>query len=158
MLGGAKVLIMKFRAPRTDKRLLGTWRTDRRRTVAEWHFAKRLAPRRRRKFLAIFGKLRLTYTPTRIRGVYGDYRYIQRYEVLATDSDTVAIRYEDKQVTGQWRIQHIHFEKGDHYWIALGGNREWFKRIPTKSPNQAGAGNGAVMHSSHTGRRRTRRA
>jgi hypothetical protein len=93
--------------------LLGSWRTDRRRTVAEWRFAKRLTPQRRRKFLGIFGKLRLTYTATRIRGVYGDYRFAQRYEVLASDSDTVAMRYEDKQLTGQWRIQHIHFEKGE---------------------------------------------
>jgi hypothetical protein len=95
----------------------------------DWRFSKRLTPEKRRKFLAIFGKLRITYTRTRIRGIYGDYRFAQRYEVVATDSDSVAIRYEDKQVTGQWRIQHIHFEGENHYWIALGRNREWFKRV-----------------------------
>jgi hypothetical protein len=128
---------MRLHAPKKDKRLFGAWRSDRGRTVAEWRFAKRLSPERRRKFLGIFGKLRLTYSAARIRGVYGDYRFTQRYDVLAIDSDSVAIRYEDTQVTGQWRIQHIRFEKGDRYWIALGRNREWFKRVSTKSTNKS---------------------
>ena len=115
--------------PKLDEDLVGTWRSDRRRTVAEWRFTKRLTPERRRKFLGIFGKLRLTYTRTRIRGVYGDYRYTPRYEVLGADSDTVAIRFEDTQVTGEWRLQHLHFEGRDRYWVALGRNREWFKRV-----------------------------
>lgn len=119
--------VMPARATKTDKRLLGTWRSDRRRTVAEWRFAKRPTPERRRKFLAIFGRLRLTYTRRCIHGVLGDYRFTHPYEVLAVDSDTVAIRYRDEGVTSEWRIQHIHFE-GDHYWIALGRNREWFTR------------------------------
>jgi len=120
---------MPSTTPTTDKRLLGTWRTDRGRTVAEWRFSKRLTRQKRRKFLAIFGKLRVTYTRTRIRGIYGDYRFTQRYEVVAKDSDSVAIRYEDTQVTGQWRIQHVHFEGQNRYWIALGRNREWFRRV-----------------------------
>ena len=120
---------MAAHATKTDKRLPGTWQSDQRRTVSEWRFAKRLSPERRRKFLAIFGKLRVTYTPTRIRGVFGDYRFTQRYETLATDCDSVAIRYEDTQVTGRWCIQHIHFDGHDRYWIALGRNREWFRRV-----------------------------
>ena len=124
-------------SPKTDTRLRGTWRSDRHRTLAEWRFTKRLTPERRRKFLGIFGKLRVTYTPTRIRGVFDDYRFTQRYEVLGSDSDTVAIRYEDTQVTGQWCIQHIHFDGSDRYWIALGCNREWFRRVSDRVPNHA---------------------
>lgn len=120
---------MRTRKPKTDSRLLGTWRSDRQPTVAEWRFTKRPTPERRRKFLDIFGHLRVTYTRTRIRGVLRDYRFTQRYEVLAADSDTVAIGYDDAQLTGEWRIQHIHFEGRDRYWIALGRNREWFKRV-----------------------------
>lgn len=119
--------VMPARVRKTDKRLLGTWKSDGRRTVAEWRFAKRLTPERRRKFLAIFGRLRLTYTRRRIHGALGEYRFTHPYEVLAADSDTVAIRYRDEAGTSEWRIQHIHFE-GDHYWIALGRNREWFRR------------------------------
>lgn len=59
---------------------------------------------------------------------------MHRYEVLATDSDSVASRYEELPLTGDqvskhWQIEHIHFEGPDHYWIALGSGREWFKRV-----------------------------
>src|SRR2546422_213964 len=124
---------MPSRASKTDRRLLGTWRSDRHRTVAGWRFSKRLTPERRRKFLGIFGKLRVTYTRTRIRGVLRDYKFVQRYELLAADSDSVAIRYEDKQLTGEWRIQHIHFEGRDCYWVAFGRNREWFRRAADRA-------------------------
>lgn len=113
-----------MRAAKTDSRLLGTWQSHRQPTVAEWRFTKRLTPERRRKFLDIFGHLRITYTRTRIRGIFRDHRFVQRYELLAADSDSVAIRYEDTHVTGLWCIQHIHFEGRDRYWIALGRNRE----------------------------------
>lgn len=120
---------MPRHTPKTDRRLLGTWRSDRKSTVAEWRFQKRLTPERRRKFFGIFGHLRVTYTRTRIRGLLHDHRFTQRYELLAADADSVAIRYEDAQLTGEWRIQHIHFEGRDRYWIALGRNREWFRRV-----------------------------
>jgi hypothetical protein len=120
---------MSSRTFAKDKRLLGTWQSDRGRTLAEWRFGKRLTPQKRQKFLAIFGKLRITYTPTRIHGSYGDYQFTQRYEVLAMDSDSVAIRYEDTQVTGQWHILHVHFEGQNRYWIALRRNRECFRRV-----------------------------
>lgn len=116
--------------------MLGTWRSDRQPTVAGWRFIKRLTSERRRKFLDIFGRLRVTYTRTRIRGVLREYRFTQRYEVLAADSDTVAIRYEDAQLTGEWRIEHIHFEGRDRYWIALGANREWFKRVRNRAAQE----------------------
>ena len=114
---------------KVDKRLLGTWRSDRARTVAEWRFAKRLSPEKRKIFLSIFGKLRLTYTRKRIRGVLQKYQFAQPYEVLAADSDTVALRYYDSQLTKEWRIQHLHFTGPDRLWISCGRNREWFRRI-----------------------------
>jgi hypothetical protein len=120
---------MPTHTAKTERRLLGTWCSDRKATVSEWRFEKRLTPQRRQKILGMFGLLRVTYTRTRIRGVFRDYRFTQRYELLAADSDSVAVRYEDSQLTGEWRIQHIHFEGRDRYWIALGRNREWFKRV-----------------------------
>ena|ERR1043166_678659 len=119
-------------AGKTDKRLLGTWRSDRNRTILNWRFEKRITPNQRRKFLDIFGRLRVTYTRTRFRGVLPDYEYIRRYEVVASDSDSVAIRYEDPQL-GEWHVQHIHFEGRNRYWIALGGNREWFRRATDRA-------------------------
>jgi hypothetical protein len=114
--------------PKTDSRLLGTWQSDRPATIKEWHFPKKITPKLRRWFLNIFGDLSVTYTRTRIRGVFREYRYVQRYELLGVDGDSVAIRYEDL-LLDSWCIQHIHFEGADRYWVSVGCNREWFKRV-----------------------------
>jgi hypothetical protein len=119
---------------KTDRRLLGTWRSDRRRTVAEWRFFKPVSPKNKRTFLAIFGKLEITYSRKYIRGIFDDYRFRQPYEVLASDSDSVAILYFDKDLTHEWCIRLICFDGKDRFWIPLGGNREWFKRVPKVPP------------------------
>ena len=115
--------------PRTDRRLLGTWQSDREATVAEWRFRKRLTPEKRRRFLDTFGHLTITYTPTRICTIFHDQGDVGSYELLATDPESVAIRHGMLDLDGTHRIQHIHFEGPDRYWIALGPNREWFKRV-----------------------------
>jgi len=97
--------------------------------VAGWRFARRLTPERRRRFRDIFGKLQLTYTPTRIRGVLGHYRCAPRYHVLATDPDSVAIRHEEQLLGGAWLIEHIHFDGANRYGIAVGGHREWSRKL-----------------------------
>jgi hypothetical protein len=114
---------------KTDGRLLGTWQSDRESTLAEWRFPKRITPAGRAKFRDIFGHLQVTYTRTRIRGFLRDYRFVQRYELLGVDSESVVIRHEDLLVPGTWTLQHIHFVGHDRYWISLGANREWFKRV-----------------------------
>lgn len=119
--------------PKTDARLLGVWKSDRQATVAERRFPKPLAEEKRKWFLGIFGRLQIAYTRSRIRGQFRGHQFVQRYELLARDHDSVAIRYLDSNLTGRWLIQHIHFEGKDRYWIALGANREWFKRIKTKA-------------------------
>lgn len=52
--------------PRTDRRLLGTWKSDSRQTMKEWTWTKRPSVAKRRKLRAIFGKLEITYTRTKI--------------------------------------------------------------------------------------------
>lgn len=114
-----------------DRRLLGSWRSDRRRTMAEWIWPRSMKPDRRKWFAGLFGHLKLRYTP---RYLYSDLKgFCERdlYEVVAMDSDSVAI------LCSPGRILHIHFED-DHYWISLGRNREWFKRVKSK-PRQAAA-------------------
>jgi hypothetical protein len=54
------------------------------------------------------------FTPTRIRGTYANHPFPQRYELLASAPDSVAIRYEDPSAPPKWRIQHIHFEGNGH--------------------------------------------
>jgi hypothetical protein len=65
------------------------------------------------------------------------YRNRHRYEVLASDSRSVAIRYECP-ITGEWLIEHIFFKGAGHYWIPLGNNREWFRRVNRQDALQPG--------------------
>ena len=80
----------------------------------------------------ISGHLTLRSTRGRVYSEFKGSCDAQEYEVLAADSDSVAIVYLDS-VFKERRIQHIHFD-GDHYWIALGRNREFFRRM--RSANQ----------------------
>ncbi len=121
---------MPRKPSKVDRRLLGTWRSDRRKTMAEMVWPRTMKLDRRKWFAGLFGHLKLRYTP---RFCFSDLKGYQErgpYEVIAIDTDSVAI-----MSAGQ--IQHLHFE-GEHYWISCGRNREWFKRVKSK-PRQAAA-------------------
>src|ERR1044071_8010800 len=109
--------------PKSDKRLLGTWKSDRRRTIKELRFRPGLARKHREYLRASFGHLRIKYTRRQIHGTLRDYHFSQPYEVLASDAISVAIRsyYE---ITDEWLISHIHFHGDRHYWISFGYTRE----------------------------------
>ncbi len=103
------------------------WKSDRQRTLNEYAFPKETTEADRRRIRGYFGDLVLRYTARRIYSRLGNRTGITPYEVIAMDSDTVAIRYWDSSLEEK-RIQHIHFED-DCFWISLGDrNREFFKR------------------------------
>ena len=134
-----------------DRRLLGTWKSDRLRTLKEWNWIKRLSLQKKKRFQALFGKLEITYTRTRVVFLLRHRKWEQsrRYELVAADENSVAIvsfgkmriknrrnydpanlKFLDESLWSKPRIQHIHFEK-NHYWISLGNgrNREFFRKI-----------------------------
>lgn len=119
---------MAVKKTMTDKRLLGTWQSDRARTLKELRYRPGMTVKQRKVLRGIFGHLRVTYGRKYIRGVLEDYKFVGPYEVLASDEDSVAIRVYCK-TTENWDIRHIHFHDSEHYWISLGFNREWFKRV-----------------------------
>jgi hypothetical protein len=110
-----------------DKRLIGAWRSDRRRTMKEWVFPVRWTPTMRRRLAGIFGHLLLRYTRSRMHSDFQGHCAVRAYKVLASDSDSVAILHWD-DLLGEQRVKQLHFE-GRHYWISLGRNREFFKKI-----------------------------
>jgi hypothetical protein len=48
--------------PKTDERLLGTWKSDKRRTFAEWNWKNNTSAKKKARLKAFFGKLEVTYT------------------------------------------------------------------------------------------------
>jgi hypothetical protein len=74
----------------------------------------------------MFGHLFIRYTRQRMHIEFKGERSMQSYQILGSDADSVATMHGDS--TGQ-SIQHIHFAEVDRYWIAIGRQREWFRRV-----------------------------
>jgi hypothetical protein len=108
---------------RTDTRLLGTWRSDLERTVAELSARPDFPDPSKAKLASLFGKLELRYTRRYCYSRYEEVVSRRRYRVLASDAASVAILAEAA-------IHHIHFD-GDSYWMTLGASnvREFFRRV-----------------------------
>ena len=110
----------------SDKRLLGRWRSDRERTMAQWVFPKRVAAAARRRFEDIFGKLVLRFTPSFVYAEMEGYVTRSRYAVLWSGPDSCVICCEEPEGPA---AQHIFFD-GDHYSVRVGQNVEYFRRVP----------------------------
>jgi hypothetical protein len=114
-----------------DSRLIGTWRSDARRTALDVAARRDVAASKKKKLLSLFGKLELRYTPTHCYSTMGDSVTVNPYTVVAKDAWSVVV-VGSNLIAGK-EIVHIHFE-GHHYWIYLGssGMREFFKRVNRK--------------------------
>lgn len=114
-----------------DFRLVGSWRSDSRRTSLEIAARRDITAARKRKLLRFFGKLELRYTPTLCYASLNGQLSVNRYRVLAKDSSSVVLLMSNPIARKQ--IVHIHFE-GSRYWVILGssGMREFCKRMPSK--------------------------
>lgn len=116
--------------PKIDKRLLGTWKSDRRLTLKHFKPRARLSEAKFRYFRSIFGKLVIRWGPKTYWADYEGTRSRQSYEVIATDASSVVVLVWSDLL--QERIlRQINFEDADHYWMALSGNLcEHFRRVP----------------------------
>lgn len=120
---------MPSQTRKTHRRLLGTWRSDRRRTLKDWVWPPRTSAKARKRWAAVFGHLVLRYTRTRIHADFKGSKDSQKYEILGYDAGSVVIMTRDSLLKED-RIYHIHFEGEQHYWITLfGQHREWFRRV-----------------------------
>lgn len=127
------------------KLLIGTWRSDRRRTLATFHRHHTLEGAKKRRFGSLFGKLVLRYTPTRLHFSLRGTDWTAKYHVVGADSESVVLRIHSddlwrkavpftvdivKQLSAP-RLQHIHFRRlhgEQYYWIGCGAFCEWFRR------------------------------
>ena len=118
-----------------DKRLLGTWQSDKARTMKEIGPRLRKGSRKARIFASMFRKLRICFLKDRVYSDFGGSLEVTNYRVLASDADSVAVLYRN-WFFGKARIQHIHFE-GTRYWVSIGPYREFFKRVPNRKKTGA---------------------
>jgi hypothetical protein len=129
--------------PRTtkayDPRLLGTWRSDRRRTARDIEARHDIPRPKKTALLAIFGHLTLRYTRARCYSSFHGKTESLPYRVVARNSDGVVVVSQSSPAEDEQSIQHIRFDdlgpRPEHYWVALGPIREYFRRIKTP-PNK----------------------
>ena len=136
--------------PETDPRLLGSWKSDLRRTFRDWNWKSNTSPKKRDRLKSLFGKSMVTFTQTKtiLNLPHRDWQTSRHYSILGIDETSVAImefgELEIKNKHKYWTegvkmvkefcskpvIKHIHFEN-DYYWLSIGTgkNREFFKRL-----------------------------
>ena len=129
-----------------QKVLLGTWRSDKRRTLQSIHKYHCLTGAKKRIFSGLFGKLELRYSQKYVHVRLRGFEYRERYEVLAEDTDSIVIRLHSDELKMKIdslplkvcedffkpRLQHITFrpQRGHpYYWIGLGLGCEWFRKV-----------------------------
>jgi hypothetical protein len=123
-----------------DSRLIGTWRSDARKTWLDIASRRDFSVAKQKRLLRLFGKLELRYTPTHCYSTLNGKVTADRYRVVARDSSSVALVVSNALAGEQ--IVHLHFE-GSHYWIVLGSGRmrEFFKRVsPKRAPRASKLG------------------
>jgi hypothetical protein len=78
-----------------DRRLLGTWQSDRRLTFKHFTAAGKQTPAQLRRFKAMFGKLVIRWTPKYEHTDLNGFRARTRYDTIARDSRSVVIKSYD---------------------------------------------------------------
>ncbi|MDZ4688187.1 MAG: hypothetical protein SH850_24195 [Planctomycetaceae bacterium] len=116
-----------------DKRLLGTWKSDRLQTFRHWKPLPKCSPKSFRKLKALFGKLVVRWERTKVHSEYDETSLdAQPYELVASDSQSVVVRMRN-HLFEEDRLYFIQFEE-DRYCMTLdGGFVEWFRRVDEKS-------------------------
>ncbi len=114
--------------PKWDSRLIGTWKSDRRRTFQNFKPKTGFDPKKFRKLKSLFGKLTIRWGRGKCYTELGEYRDSENYEIIARDSNCVIVRLWS-EIYEEFLLQRIHFE-GEFYSMALGGGLcEYFRRI-----------------------------
>ena len=109
-----------------DKRLLGTWRSDTRKTMRDIRLSSTHKRENEKKLKTMFGKLTVRYTRSRVHTDFKGSRDCKPYRVVAKDSHSVAVVTNNG--FDEDEIYHIHFE-GKYYWVSIGRIREYFKKV-----------------------------
>jgi hypothetical protein len=133
----ASVLALHVRAARvTDDRLIGSWQSDADRTIAGVRERKPVDEKQEAALRKLFGKLRVTYTPTTVTTELDGTTETYEYEVLGRDKHSVVIREAENkppllETLKLSEFTVIQFDGPDSYWLVtkLGDIREYFKRV-----------------------------
>jgi hypothetical protein len=112
--------------------LIGTWRSDKERTVAAWGKSPPGSPAFQKILLRDLGKLTLKYTAKRSWSSFDGDASSEPYRVVWQSSSSVFV------VSGRKRSesgQLVSFESPSVYWVHVGKFVEFFSKV--QEPNNA---------------------
>ena len=126
---GERTGVVNRRSNNVARWFLGTWQSDRRRSLRHYKTATKKTPPRHRKFRAIFGKLKIRWTRRRCYVEFLESKTWYQYEIVASDDTSLVVRMREAG-DEPGTLQQIHFEGPDIYWVGCAGILcEYFKRI-----------------------------
>jgi hypothetical protein len=120
------------------KRLKGTWRSDRERTISNWVFPKLLAASKMKFFESIFGKNTWRFTDRMCYGRFEDQKWRAHYELLWADEWSAVVLFKFPQNEKHFDLlfpdkescRHLFFSDNHFYFVAgRAGNAEYFRRL-----------------------------
>jgi hypothetical protein len=153
--GVTGVQIASSGKPLFEPRLLGTWKSDRRKTFENAIFPK-MSPKQLRKFRSLFGKMVVTWTRTTVSSYFDCDRFmgfpnnrtpeVEKYAVVARDAGCVVICLKGHVPNPKSKIgassyaimdelnmisplRTIQFDGDRGYRVSLGTFFEYFQRI-----------------------------
>ena len=116
------------KVPKFDKRLIGTWKSDRRRTFQHYKAKPGTDPKQLRKLKSLFGKMTIRWGRGKHHSDLEGSLSSAEYEIIGRDSSSVVVRLWD-DLLQEYQVRQIHFEE-DYYFITVwGGLCEYFRRI-----------------------------
>jgi hypothetical protein len=124
-LGAATMLNpAKAKGAMGEPRLLGSWVSDKEKTLALWRFRPNTPVESQERVAALFGNLRLSFSPGEVRALTGTHETVKPYRVVAADFRSVVIEY---QADGRSLLEQLFFE-GEYVYKFTGYNIEYFRR------------------------------
>ncbi len=128
------------------KKLLGTWVSDKRRTLNTYKAYHDYSLGKKRKVGSIFGKVQVRYTTKYCYVTLNGDTVRDPYDVIAEDGASIVIRTYNHQLKKladpllldlmedffEPTIHHLHLESEngqDYYWIGIRVLVEWFKKV-----------------------------
>jgi hypothetical protein len=130
VLAGVAATVAIQRVRMADGRLLGTWRSDADRTVAEWRERRPMTDDQAADLAAVIRPARVTWGRRTYSVDVGGRREEHPYRVVARDGRSVVIRtydpLEEREV-----FATIHFTDADSYWVHAESvpMRDYFRRV-----------------------------
>jgi hypothetical protein len=129
---------MRKRKAKPADWLVGTWRSDKKRTIEAWGKYPPASAKFRRSFVPDLGKMTISYGAKVAKTKFYEVDESNPYRVIWQSRDTVFVVFGRAKADQSGQL--IYFKTPDVYWVHCGRFIEYFskqKRRKAQKPNKA---------------------